>query len=44
VEEVQAGIEQRRRDRPAVDEHVRLDEVPAARPHDERRHPVGQLV
>ena len=44
VEEVEAGIEQAGRDRPAVHQQVALLEVPAARPHEEGRRPLVQAV
>ena len=44
VEQVHPEIEQRGRDRRAVHEHVRLDEVPAARADHERGAVVGQAV
>jgi hypothetical protein len=37
VEEVEAEVEERADDRLAVDRHVLLVEVPAARAHDEHR-------
>ena len=39
VEQVQPGVEQRRRHRHAIDQHMRLDQMPAARPDDEQRRP-----
>src|SRR6266540_4432451 len=44
VEEVQAEVHERAHDGPAVDGEVFLDEVPAARAHDERRDLVVQAV
>jgi hypothetical protein len=44
VEEVEAEVEQARRDRCAVDLDVALDEVPASRPHDEGRQPIVEPV
>ncbi len=40
VEEVQAKVEQRGRDRLTIDQDVLLDQMPAARPHHQR----GRLV
>ena len=44
VEHVQAEVEQASRHRLAVDEQVPLGQVPAARPHEQRRHLVVQAV
>ena len=44
VEEREPEVEQRGRDGLAVDEHVALGQVPAARAHDERRDLVVQAV
>ena len=44
VEEVEAEVEEARRDRLAVEPEVLLDQVPAARPHEERRDAVAQAV
>ena len=44
MEEVEAEVEQAGRDGLAVDLEVPLDEVPAARPHEQRRHLVVQAV
>ncbi len=44
VEDVEAEVEERAGDRLAVDEHVLLGQVPAARPHDEDCGVVGELV
>ena len=44
VVEVEAEVEQARRHRAAVHQHVRLLEVPAARPHDQRGEPLAEPV
>ena len=44
VEEVEAEIEQRPRHRLAVDRHVPLEQMPAARAHEQHRRLVVQLV
>src|SRR5262249_61770054 len=44
VEEVQREVEDARRHRLAVDEHVLLEEVPAAWAHDQRRRLVDEPV
>ena len=41
MEDVQAEVDQRARDRLAVDAHVALAEVPAPRPHEQRRRLVA---
>jgi hypothetical protein len=44
VEEVEAEVEQAAGDRRAVDQHVLLGQVPAARAHEQRRGLLGQRV
>ncbi len=44
VEQEQPEVEQAGRHRRAVDQQPRLDEMPAARPDDQRRGPVGEPV
>ena len=44
VGEEHAGVEQARRHRCSVDQDMAFDEVPAARPDDERRGPLGEPI